>query len=180
VGIVFGYPSYLREIQYAVKRASDENVLNKRNLKSAPIPVTDSQKPANLATYRYFAASKYSKNLEAAVDFLVHLADKNSQAAYISAFPYYLPASNELVDARKDQSVDKDFPRVKYESFLPTEGEKVVAFDGGFPTEYRDFFTSFDLVGKTPATLISDLDDMQKCLRRHLIEGANFEESCKK
>lgn len=59
---MFGYPSYLREIQYSVKRASQNNVLNKRNLKSTSVPVIDSEKPANLAKFHYFALSKYAKD----------------------------------------------------------------------------------------------------------------------
>jgi ABC-type glycerol-3-phosphate transport system substrate-binding protein len=180
VGIVFGYPSFLREIQYAIKRASQTNVLNKRNLKTTSVPTLDPKKSANLARYQYFALSKSAPNPDAALEFLIHLSDKSSQESYLSKFPYYLPARNELVDARKDQPVDKEFPRVKYESFLPIQGVKLATFDRSFPTEFASYFATVDESVKSPRAALSELDDSIKCLRRHLIEGANFDEACTK
>ncbi len=179
VGIVFGYPSLLREIQYAFKRTQDAE-LPKRALRATAVPSVDPKKPVNLARYRYFAVSKYSAYPEAGFDFLRHLAQKSSQESYLTKFPYYLPARNELLDFRKDQVIDKDFPRVKYESFLPVQDGKLAAFNRGFPTEWEAVAENSDGTLKPARAVLSDLDDAVKCLRRHLIEGANYEESCKK
>ena len=119
IGVVFGFPSFLREIQYSVKRASQENVLNKRNLKTTNVPVLDSSKPAVLARFNYFALSKYAQDQQGGLEFILHLASKQSQESYMEKFPYVLPALNELVDTRKEQVMSKDFPRVRYDSFLP-------------------------------------------------------------
>lgn len=179
VGIVFGFPSYLREIQYAMKRASQEADLNKRNLRATVIPMNGSKK-VNLARYRYFAVSKYSPDTMAGFDFLAHLTKRESQESYLEKFPYYLPASDDLIETRKDQVVDKDFPRVKYEAFLPSNDTKLIAFDRTFPIEWEGVLNVSDGTLKPARTVLSELDDTIKCQRRHLIEGANYEESCKK
>ncbi len=170
VGVVFGYPSYLREIQYSVKRASQENVLNKRNLKTTGIPFLNSDKPASLAKFNYFALSKYAKDQQGGLDFVIHLTDKKSQESYMEKFPYVLPALNELVDKRKEQVVSKDFPRVKYESFLPQQGTKAVSFDKGISTEFDAYFKTALDSQKDAKTILSDLSAVLKCQRRHLIE----------
>lgn len=178
VGVVFGFPSYLREIQYSVKRASQENVLNKRNLKTTNIPLLDASKPANLARFNYFALSKNAQDQQGGLEFILHLASRASQESYMEKFPYVLPAFNELVDVRKDQVVSKDFPRVRYDSFLPSSGTKSLAFDKGLSVEFDAFFKTGIDSEKDARTLLSDLSAFIKCHRRHLIEGQNFEEAC--
>ena len=61
IGFVIGYPSFLREIQYSIKRAGNESVFNKKNLKTTNVPVGDGEKAYNLARYQYFALSKTAK-----------------------------------------------------------------------------------------------------------------------
>lgn len=170
IGVVFGYPSYLREIQYSVKRASQNNVLNKRNLKTTGIPVVDSDKPANIARFNYFALSKYAKDQQGGLEFIIHLTDKKSQESYMEKSPYVLPALNELVDARKEQVVSKDYTRVRYESFLPPQGMKALAFDKGLPTEFDGYFKTAIDAPKDSKSFLSDLVAVLKCHRRHLIE----------
>lgn len=179
VGVVFGFPSYLREIQYAVKRASQETVLNKRNLKTTTLPVTDNDKnPANLARFQYFALSKYAKDQQGGLEFIIHLADKKSQESYMEKFPYVLPALNELVEKRKEQTMSKEYPRVKYESFLPIQNAKAITYDKGLASEFDAYFKALGDPGKDSRRIVSELSELVKCQRRHLIEGANFEEAC--
>jgi ABC-type glycerol-3-phosphate transport system substrate-binding protein len=70
LSIVFGYPSLLREIEYSIKRVGNDSELNKKDLRSAPVPQYQSGKKVNLAKFNYFAVSKYSLNLSAAGDFV--------------------------------------------------------------------------------------------------------------
>lgn len=178
IGVVFGYPSYLREIQYSVKRASQENVLNKRNLKTTTVPVLSTDKPTNLARFQYFALSKYAHDQQGGLEFIMHLADVKSQESYLEKFPYVLPALNSLVEKRKEQIISKDFPRVKYESFVPAQGVKAVAFDKGLLTEFDAFFKNAPDIQKDSKSVLTDLVAVLKCQRRHLIEGANLDEAC--
>lgn len=179
IGVVFGFPSYLREIQYAVKRASQEASLNKRNLKTTTLPVTDNEKnPANLARFQYFALSKYAKDQQGGLEFILHLADAKSQESYMEKFPYVLPALNELVEKRKEQTMSKEYPRIKYESFLPVQNAKSVAYDKGLSSEYDAYFKALGDSGKDSKKIVTELSELIKCQRRHLIEGANFEEAC--
>lgn len=85
-------------------------------------------------------------------------------------FPYVLPALNELVDARKEQVVSKDYTRVRYESFLPPQGTRVSAFDKGLSTEFDAYFKTALDAPKDSKSFLSDLVAILKCHRRHLIE----------
>ena len=85
----------------------------------------------------------------------------------------------ELQETRKSQVFERDYPWVKYESFLPVAGIELAVFQKGFLSEYNTFF------GKILDTKISDakavLDQGAKtieCHRRHLVEGKNFDEDC--
>lgn len=178
IGVVFGFPSYLREIQYAVKRASQESSLNKKNLKTATLPVADSEKAANVAKFQYFALSKYAPDQKAGLDFIIHLVGKESQESYLEEFPYVLPAMNELAEKRKEQTMSKDYPRVKYENFMLAQGAKAIPFDKGLSTEFDAYFKAVNEAQKDPKQILTDLSAIIKCQRRHLIEGANFEEAC--
>ena len=87
-------------------------------------------------------------------------------------------ALNELVDKRKEKTISSDFPRVKYESFLPAQGVKAVAFDKGMANEFDGYFRTALDSGKDPKQILTDLSSVVKCQRRHLVEGSNFEEAC--
>lgn len=124
----------------------------------------------NLARYHYFALSKFAKDQLGGLDFVIHLSKKQSQESYLEKFPYALPALNELVEKRKEKTVSSDFPRVKYESFLPVQGLKTVAFDKGMPNEYDAYFKTAIETGKDPKQIVTDLSSVVKCQRRHLVE----------
>lgn len=76
ISVIFGYPSLLREIEYSIKRVAGDAALEKRDLRSAPVPQKQSGKKINLARYSYFAVSKYSQNVESAADFVGYLTTK--------------------------------------------------------------------------------------------------------
>ena len=129
--MIFGYPSLLREIEYSIKRAGSNASLEKRDLRSAPIPQKQSGKKVNLARYNYFAVSKNSQNIESASEFVGFLVSKTAGDLYSQAFPQYLPARNDVLDTLKNEKrvMNKTFQWVQYDSFLPLGDITLVNFD---------------------------------------------------
>ncbi len=179
IGVIFGYPSMLREIEYSLKRASSDASLEKKDLRSSEIPQTGIGKKLNLARYSYFALSKYAPNPDAATDFLVHLSSKESSEAYLDAFPHYLPARNDLVETRKDKVMNKNFPWVRYESFIPAGDVDLVNFDRGLTSEFEYFFgNALDRLNSSPKAILTDTVTEINCQKKHLINQSGYEEAC--
>lgn len=67
IGMIVGFPSLLREIEYSIKRAGSENVLGAKTLRTSEIPQIslDPKDSINLGEYNYFALSKISPNTQA-------------------------------------------------------------------------------------------------------------------
>lgn len=171
VGFVIGYPSFLREIEYSIKRTNGDSVFNKKNLKTTSIPVGDGEKAYNLARYQYFALSKTTKEQQTALDFLSFLSTKPAQEAYLAKFPYALPAMSELQEARKNQVFTRDYPWVKYESFLPVAGIELTTFQKGLLPEYNAFFGKIlDEKAASTKNILDRATRVLDCNRRHLVE----------
>ncbi|MFZ4461422.1 MAG: extracellular solute-binding protein [Patescibacteria group bacterium] len=179
IGVIFGYPSLLREIEYSLKRASSDAVLEKKDLRSSEIPQTGVGKKLNLARYTYFALSKYAPNPAAATDFLVHLSSKESAQAYLEAFPHYLPARNDLVEERKDKTMNKNFPWVRYDSFIPAGDVSLVNFDRGLTSEFEAYFgNALDRSNPNAKAILSDTVKEMDCQKKHLIGQSGYDEAC--
>jgi DNA-directed RNA polymerase subunit N (RpoN/RPB10) len=58
------------------------------------------------------------------------------------------------------------------------QGAKAIPFDKGLSTEFDAYFKVVNEAQKDPKQIFTDLSAIIKCQRRHLIEGANFEEAC--
>ncbi len=76
IGMIVGYPSLLKEIEYAIKRAGTENTISTLYLRTSEIPQVslDAKNDINLGEYNYFALSSLSKNPQAGYSFLAYLA----------------------------------------------------------------------------------------------------------
>lgn len=146
VGMLIGYPSLLREIEYSVKRASSKSELSDKFLRTAPIPQfnRDAKKAANLVKYRYFALSKYAANPNAAMSFLSFLSGKKAQEKYASKYPYYLPAFKALRSKKMDEPLSSTYDRTKYSSFVPDNVE-AKGFGKMLGTDYDRYFSTIIL-----------------------------------
>jgi spermidine/putrescine-binding protein len=140
--MVIGFPSLLREIEYAIKRAGSENVLGAKTLRTSEIPQTsfDPKDAVNLAEYNYFVLSKISPNTQAGYSFLTYLATREAEEKYLQNFPTYLPAQRNQEEARMTEAMSKEYDRVKYRSFMNSE-INLQSFDKGLKNKYDTYFS---------------------------------------
>lgn len=181
VSVIFGYPSLLREIEYSIKRAGDSATLEKRDLRSAPIPQKQSGKKSNLARYSYFAVSKFSQNLTSAEEFVGYLTTKPAGDLYSEAFPQYLPARNDVLETlRADKRVmNKTFPWVQYDSFVPSQDVTLVNFDRGLTSEFEQAFgQALDRPDRDASAIIQSVQKQVECRKKQLLDRTGFEVSC--
>ncbi len=179
VGAIFGYPSLLREIEYSEKRAGTDSKLEKRDLRSSPIPQGENGKKSNLVRFQYFALSKTAAAPEAGIDFLSHLSLKSSTESYLDSFPHYLPARNDLVEIRKEKVMNKNYPWVRYESFLPSSEIRLINFDRVLTSEYEAVLgKELDQPLAEAKNILLTTKKRVECIAKQLIERKGYEESC--
>lgn len=142
VGMVVGFPSLLREIEYAIKRAGSENVITSKTLRTSEIPQTslDPKDAMNLGEYNYFALSKISPNTQAGYSFLSYLATGEAEEKYLESFPLYLPAQRLREESKMSEALSKEYDRVKYRSFMNPETNLQI-FQKGLKNEYDAYFS---------------------------------------
>ena len=181
ISVIFGYPSILREIEYSIKRAWSKAALEKRDLRSAPVPQKQSGKKINLARYNYFAVSKYSQNIDAAADFVGYLSTNSAGNLYSEAFSQYLPARNDVLESLKEEKrvMNKTFPWVQYDSFLPGQDMMLVNFDRGLTSEFEQSFgLALDHADQDVKMILDSVQKQVACRKKQLIDRTGFEISC--
>ncbi len=133
VGMIFWYPSLVREIEYAKKRAWDAShtdiVLTAPMLKVAP----DSPRKS-IARYSYFAISKGSSNKVDALNFLKYLSTEWAQAKYLEAFPFYIAAQTSFHANQMELPLSPSFARAKIGSFIQPEQQNFIFHYGVWST----------------------------------------------
>ncbi len=182
IWILIWYPSLLKEIELAVKRASSNLNLDKKTVKSSDIfqlyePSKD-KTWINLINYNYFALSKLSKNTEMWYLFLSYLSTKESQEKYMESFNYYLPALKELEETRLNKSINSNYERIKYSSFLPQFVE-LKDFNKLLKTDY-DYYLNKNLNNLTEdkKNILNKLIKYINCNKGHLIDMVDFDKKC--
>lgn len=142
IGMIIGFPSLLREIEYSIKRAGSENVLSSLNLRTSEIPQVslDPKNAMNLGEYDYFALSKTSPNVQAGYSFLAYLSTGEAEEKYLANFPTYLPAQRLREESKMNEAISKDYTRVKYRSFMNPE-TALQTFRKGLRNEYDAYFS---------------------------------------
>jgi ABC-type glycerol-3-phosphate transport system substrate-binding protein len=179
VSVLFGYPSILREVEYALKRASSDAALEKRDLRSAPVPQSAVGKKTNIARYTYFAVSKYSSFPEAASDFVGFLTTKMAGELYSNSFPQYLPARNDVAEGVKDKRMNASFPWVRYESFIAPNDVRLINFDRSLTSEYEAALSrALDQPNLDAKGILDQVKAQVECRKKQLIERSGFDTSC--
>lgn len=181
IGMVIGFPSFLREIEYAIKRAGSENVISDKFLRTSALPQVsnDPGKSQNLADYNYFALSKTSANPEAGFTFLAYLASREAEEKYLAKFPLYLSAQRIFEERQSGEPLSKDYERVKYGSFTSPDTE-LLTFDKGLKNEYDSYFGA--MLGNTkmePRDLLMNATKYIDCNKKHSIDFTALDEECK-
>ncbi|MDD2487035.1 MAG: ABC transporter substrate-binding protein [Candidatus Gracilibacteria bacterium] len=200
IGMIIGYPSLLKEIELAIKRASGNTELNERFLRSSELPQIslkgkdDKVNLINIINYNYLAISKLTQNEEMAYSFLNYLTRQETQEKYLKSFTYYLPSLKALEGGRLEEEMSKTFDRVKYSSFL-VDRVSLSSFDKGLKTDFDNYFnknlgenisedSGSENDPETPKT--RDNSDMLgngikniDCNKSHLIDLSGFDQECK-
>lgn len=181
IGMIIGFPSLLREIEYSIKRAASASVLSPKFLRTSDIPQisNDPGKGINLADYNYFALSKTSNNTEAGYAFLAYLSSREAEGKYLEKFPTYLPAQRIFEEQRINESVSREYERVKYRSFMNPEIE-LQSFDKGLKNEFEAYFSS--VLGNTKVDakdILSGAMEYIGCNKKHFIDFTALDEICK-
>lgn len=181
IGMVIGYPSLLREIEYSIKRAGSENVLTAKTLRTSEIPQAslDPKDAINLADYNYFALSKTSPNVQAGYSFLTYLSSGEAEEKYLQSFPLYLPAQRTREESKLSEPISKEYDRVKYRSFMNSD-VSLETFGKGLKNEYDSYFLGMlGSIQKDPKDILSGAVKYIDCNRKHLIEATAFDVECK-
>lgn len=181
VGMVVGFPSLMREIEYAVKRAGSNSVLASGFLRTTEIPQlsNDPTKAVNLVDYNYFALSKGAKSPDAGYAFLAFLSTREAEEKYLASFPYALPAQRIFEEPRTNAIMSKDYTRVKYTSFMNAD-VPLSGFDKGLKNEYDTYFShSLGNTKITSTNLLRGAIQYIDCTRKHLLQQTSFDEECK-
>jgi len=183
IAAIIGYPSLLREIDFAIKRASSEAAITSKFLRTSEVPQMFDMKDkmVNLANYSFFALSKFSKNPDAAQSFLAYLATPAAEEKYLKNFPYYLPAQTAFQETRLSQAINPEFERAQYQSFL-RDGVTLMSFDKGLKTSFDSYFTR-SLQSDSGSTdnkgILENGVKYITCNVNHFINATGFEEECK-
>lgn len=134
VGMIFWFPSLIREIEYAKKRAWSE-ATNQIILTSPMLKRASNSPVETIGRYYYFAVSKGTKSPSDALNFLLYLTTEEAEAKYLEAFPYYIAAQTSFQEAQKNTSLSPSFTRAKLWSFIDQMSKKTV-FDYGIWSEF--------------------------------------------
>ncbi len=179
VSVLFGFPSMIREIEYALKRAGSSASLERRDVRSALVPQYASGKKYNLARYNYFAVSKTAPHIDAAADFVAYLSTKEAGSAYAEAFPQYLPARMDVLEIRKEErNLAKGFQWIVYDSFIPTADTELVTFDRELTSQFEESLGQAVTPDASPESILAKVRKQIDCRKKQLLERSGYEVDC--
>lgn len=120
VATLIGYPSTVKDIQLAEKRAKKDKELVESfadNIRWTTIPQVsdDPKEQLNLGRYMYFALAKYGTNRnpdkpgdDPAIKFLQFLNTEKAQKTFFNNHTYYLPSQLSLLTEEAKTQIDGD------------------------------------------------------------------------
>jgi ABC-type glycerol-3-phosphate transport system substrate-binding protein len=136
IGMIFGYPSLIRELEKAKKRAGSS--AGNSLILTAPMLKNSLDKPIEtIAQYTYFGISKATKHPNDALAFLNYLTTEEAQAKYLESFPYYIGAQTSFHENQKNTALSKEFWRTRLWSFMDIE-QKATVFNYWIWSDFED------------------------------------------
>jgi hypothetical protein len=128
--MIIGYPSIIREIEKAEKRAGkelfDSLILTER-----------------LPRYRYLAISGKSVNPEASASLLEYLMSTVGTTKAREAFPLLISPVRSTTQSQINTPLSRVFARTRLDVFIPELRDEVFVFDYGLKTEYEKIFREY-------------------------------------
>jgi ABC-type glycerol-3-phosphate transport system substrate-binding protein len=142
VGMVVGYPSLIREIEKAEKRAWSEAITD--IILTERLPQDSLGKDFfNTARYSYLAVSSKTEHPQAAADFLAYLMSEKTMTEIIEIFPHLISPDRKLALTQANIPLSSVFARTRMDAFLTRAGDKVQIFQYGLKSEYEKTFRDY-------------------------------------
>lgn len=136
IGMIIGFPSLIKELEDANKRAGSESVAS--IIFTEAIPQKSLTESKNLARYNYFAASKNSENGPAVVAFMNYLASEDAGRIALEIYPNLIPAQTTFLLSAQNHTLSDKFPKATLDAFMPQPNMQSIVFDYGFKDTFRD------------------------------------------
>ena len=164
IAFVIWYPSLIADIEKAQKRAGSEAVdslILSEHIPRASLGDT----PINIAHYRYLGISKNSKNAIAAAKLLAYLTTDEALTKTQEVFPRWISPLRTISWKQTNTPLSDIFARVKMDSFLPIQWEKLSIFHFWLRDEYEKLFTdAIDKNNKSDInTILKDISQSILC-----------------
>jgi ABC-type glycerol-3-phosphate transport system substrate-binding protein len=142
IGMAIGFPSLIRDIEKAQKRAEgdilDDLILTER------IPVKSlSETKTNLARYSYFVVSQNTKNPIPSARLLAYLMTPPALEKIREVFPYLISPDRTIMATQGNTSLSTVFWRTRLDAFLPTWGEQLFVYRYWLKGEYEKIFRDY-------------------------------------
>lgn len=170
VGAIFGYPSTIRSLELAKKRAGD-GAVDGIILTAAAPQIASEGKWKYPVSYWYFAVSVETEKTIAAWKFLQYLMTDEAQKKFIQAFPTYIAAKTLLQEEQRDVSLSNTFARAKLGNFMVKE-RQYAAFQYGIKSDFDAYLNRYmDPTRNIPMdTVLRRVADAVQCELDHLAQ----------
>ncbi len=142
IAILVWYPSLIREIEKAEKRAwgdaLDDLILTEK------LPQDSLGKNrTNIARYRYLGVSKKTENAEAAAALLSYTMSDTGRIRTEENFPLLISPVRSWSEWQKETPLSKVFTRTRLDAFIPELQDTVFVFGYGIKWEYERVFREY-------------------------------------
>lgn len=157
IAFVIGYPTMIKDIEDAKKRAGSEAI--NAIILTEKIPQKSlAGDMKNIAKYRYLWLSKTSQNSLLWAKFLDYLLTEDAEKRFLEAFPLYIPAQRSFYESSQNTTLSNIFSRAKLDSFIPSAGETLQTFEYGNKMEFEQIlWDNIDRNGKIDTNNIMNL-----------------------
>lgn len=171
IGMIIWFPSTVREIEKAQKRAWEEIVTGLILTERIP-QNTVAKARLNIARYKYLALNAKSVNPKAWADFLNYLMDQKTLATATDVFPYLISPDRTISQTQGQTALSPLFARAYLNSFIPESSEILVVYNYGLKNEYEKIFEeTLDRNDKIDINnILSQLKDSVDCKIESTVE----------
>lgn len=192
IASIIGYPSSLREIKIAIKRAKKDGVdsgdidkfekfLKWWHLPQQSLP-EEGDDLINISRFHYLAMSKTAKHPRNALLFLNYLMTQEAQETFFKEHKYYLPARTDLLSKHAKSTIDVKWGTSKWEmkvSDFYTDRYRFITNDMGIPNLYRYIIPkALDEPGTVAEVVAGNVVKYLKCKVRQALEWDNYDVGC--
>ncbi len=118
LGAIFGYPSTVRNLELAQKRAGTDATRDIILSATMPQLSNESKKQGYLASYWYFAVSSKTQNPVMAGKFMNYLTTEEAESLFLESFPSYIAAQVSFQSAQANTKLSTVLPYVLLGNFI--------------------------------------------------------------